>query len=486
MNKLSSQQVSLGEKVGYSLGDAAANLVFQMMMIFQLKFYTDVFGLDGAVAGSVLMIASISAIIVDPAIGLLTDHTNTRWGKFRPWMLWTVIPFCVFYMLAFYNPGIHQKSSVAIYATISYVLLMTAYSFNNIPYSSLGGVMTSDIRERTSITTIRFVVVTIAQFVVQGLTLPLVDHFTEGHTLQHGWSCTIAIFACIAFVFFIITFAVSKERIQPPPRQQLSVKEDIKNTVSNVSWNAMALLTFALFVTLAMWGSAMNFYFQYNIDQKSLQDFLNLFGLNIEQKEAYSIGFSIFNMSTAIVQFLGVVCLSRYLANKYGKKKVFIVCLSLTAFFTALFYIPSPTDVSLLFVLNILKSLAYAPTVPLLWAMIADVADHIEYQNYRRATGFCFSGITLALKLGLGLGGAIAGVIISMFGYVSGGETIQNETAMEGIRIVSSIVPAILFGVGVIALYFYPISKEYNESMQAELAGRRRLIEKQKDENLLD
>ena len=131
MNKLSSQQVSLGEKVGYSLGDAAANLVFQMMMIFQLKFYTDVFGLDGAVAGSVLMIASISAIIVDPAIGLLTDHTNTRWGKFRPWMLWTVIPFCVFYMLAFYNPGIHQKSSVAIYATISYVLLMTAYSFNN-------------------------------------------------------------------------------------------------------------------------------------------------------------------------------------------------------------------------------------------------------------------------------------------------------------------------------------------------------------------
>ena len=135
MNKLSSQQVSLGEKVGYSLGDAAANLVFQMMMIFQLKFYTDVFGLDGAVAGSVLMIASISAIIVDPAIGLLTDHTNTRWGKFRPWMLWTVIPFCLFYMLAFYNPGIHQKSSVAIYATISYVLLMTAYSFNNIPYS---------------------------------------------------------------------------------------------------------------------------------------------------------------------------------------------------------------------------------------------------------------------------------------------------------------------------------------------------------------
>ena len=481
MNKLSSQQVSLGEKVGYSLGDAAANLVFQMMMIFQLKFYTDVFGLDGAVAGSVLMIASISAIIVDPAIGLLTDHTNTRWGKFRPWMLWTVIPFCLFYMLAFYNPGIHQKSSVAIYATISYVLLMTAYSFNNIPYSSLGGVMTSDIRERTSITTIRFVVVTIAQFVVQGLTLPLVDHFAEGHTLQHGWSCTIAIFACIAFIFFIITFAVSKERIQPPPRQQLSVKEDIKNTVSNVSWNAMALLTFALFVTLAMWGPAMNFYFQYNVDQKSLYDFMSHF-ISLDFNNAYSIGFSAFNMMGAIVQFVGVICLSRYLANKFGKKKTFKVCLSLTAFLTALFYIPEPTDVGLLFVINFLRSLAYAPTIPLLWAMIGDVADHIEYESHRRATGFCFSGIVLALKLGLGFGGAIAGIIISMFGYVAGGETtIQNESATMGIRLVSSIVPAMLFMVGVLALHYYPISKEYNENMQAELSARRRIANQNND-----
>jgi GPH family glycoside/pentoside/hexuronide:cation symporter len=473
MRELASQKVSFGEKLGYSLGDAAANLVFQMMMIFQLKFYTDVFGLDGAIAGSVLMIASISAIIVDPAVGILADRTNTRWGKFRPWMIWTAIPFCLFYMLAFYNPGITEKATVATYATISYVLLMTVYSFNNIPYTSLGGVITSDIHERTEITTIRFVVVTIAQFVVQGLTLPLVDHFSEGSTLQHGWITTISIFAAIAFVFFIVTFLVSKERISPQPAQKVNIKEDIKNTVSNVSWNSMALLTFALFITLAMWGSAMNFYFQYNVDQKSLYDFLSIF-ITLEEDDAYSMGFSAFNMMGAVVQFMGVICLSRYLANKHGKKKTFIVCLSLTAFFTAMFYIPSPTDVSLMFVLNFLRSLAYAPTIPLLWAMIGDVADHIEYENHRRATGFCFSGIVLALKLGLGFGGAIAGIIISMFGYVSGNVSIQNESAMEGIRLVSSLVPALLFCVGVMALYFYPISKEYNENMQAELAARRR------------
>ena len=482
MKDYASQKVSLGEKFGYSLGDAAANLVFQMMVIFQLKFYTDVFGLDGAVAGSILMVGSLSAIIVDPTVGILADRTRTRWGKFRPWVLWTIIPFCLFYVLAFYNPGIQEKSMVAVYATISNVLMMTAYSFNNIPYTSLGGVMTSDIKERTSITTIRFIAVTIAQFVVQGLTLPLVDTFGKGDQ-QHGWVCTIGLFACIAVVLFVITFMVSKERIQPPLMQDTNMKEDVKITLSDVSWNSMALLTFAIFITLAMWGSAMNFYFQYNIDHKSLQDFLGFFGLHIDQDEAYSVGFSIFNMTTAIVQFAGVICLSRYLANKYGKKKVFMICLSLTAFFTVLFYIPSPTDVSLIFVLNILKSLAYAPTVPLLWAMIGDVADHIEYENYRRATGFCFSGITLALKVGLGLGGAIAGMIISMFGYVSGGEAYQNETAMEGIRIVSSIVPAILFSIGVVALYFYPISKEYNETMHEELSGRRRLREKLNEQN---
>ena len=266
MKQLSSQKVSLGEKLGYSLGDAAANLVFQMMMIFQLKFYTDVFGLDGAVAGSVLMIASISAIIVDPTVGLLTDRTSTRWGKFRPWVLWTAIPFCLFYILAFYNPGIEDKGMVAMYATISYVLLMTAYSFNNIPYTSLGGVMTSDIKERTSITTIRFIAVTIAQFIVQGLTLPLVDHFGQGD-LQRGWVSTIILYAVIAFCLFMVTFMVTKERIQPPSTQKVNIRADIKETFSDVSWNSMALLTFCIFVTLAMWGSAMNFYFQYNVDQ---------------------------------------------------------------------------------------------------------------------------------------------------------------------------------------------------------------------------
>lgn len=495
MNLLKSQRVSLGEKVGYSLGDAAANLVFQMMMIFQLKFYTDVFGLDGAIAGSVLLIARVVDAFVDPAVGILSDRTSTRWGKYRPWVLWTALPFCVFYVLAFYNPGIEDKGLVALYATVSYILLMTLYSFNNTPYSSLGGVMTGDIKERTSITSIRFVAATIAQFVVQGLTLPLVSKFGQGDQ-QHGWLCTIGLFAAVAFVFLVIAFATSRERITPPPSQKTDIRADIKDTLQSVPWRAMFVLTLFIFITLAMWGSAMNYYFQYVVDQPALYRFLDSIGLadpghvktgvwasilgafNLiahQESDAYAIGFSLFNMVGAIVQFFGVILLSEFLANRYGKKRTFIVCLGLTAVFTALFFVPTPTDVETVFGLCVLKSLAYAPTVPLLWAMIGDVADHVEYVHHRRATGFCFSGVVFALKAGLGLGGAFAGIILSVFNYEAGSVAVQSDTAVYGIRLVSSVIPALLFGVGVVALFFYPITKEYNQAMQAELARRREI-----------
>ena len=491
---MNSSNVPLREKIGYSLGDVAANLVFQVMMIFQLKFYTDVFGLSGTVAGSVLLVASIVDAFVDPFVGILTDRTKTRWGKYRPWVLWTAIPFCVFYVLAFYNPGIENKSAVAIYATVSYVLLMTMYSFNNTSYSSLGGVMTGDIKERTSITSIRFIGSTIAQFVVQGLTLPLVSKFGGGNA-RHGWFLTILLFACICFVCFVITFFSTRERISPPPQQKTSIREDIRGTFSDVPWRAMFALTLFIFITLALWGTAMSFYFQSYVDQHSLYGFLNDIGLvanpDVEggpgsailgafnliahsERDAYSIGFSLFNMVGAIVQFIGVITLSNYLANKYGKKSTFIVCLILTAVFTALFYIPGVGDIKTMFVLCFLKSLAYAPTVPLLWAMIGDVADHVEYVNHRRATGFCFSGVVFALKAGLGVGGALAGLILSGFGYISGGLSFQSELAVHGIRLVASIIPAILFGFGVVALFFYPITKKFNENMQSELAARRK------------
>ena len=488
-----SQRVSLWEKIGYSLGDGSANLVFQMMMIYQTKFYTDIFGLEGAIAGTVMLIARIVDAFVDPTVGILSDRTNTRWGKYRPWVLWTALPFMVFYILAFYNPGIEQKALVAVYATISYTLLMTLYSFNNTPYASLGGVMSGDIKERNSITSIRFVASTIAQFVVQGLTLPLVNKFSDGGDAAQGWLSTISLFAAIGFVFLVITFFTTRERITPPPGQKSDLKKDIKEVFSSVSWRAMFVLTLFLFTTLAMWGSAMNYYFENYVDSEALYQFLdrlglvyagagegvgysilNAFGLIVSSPDqAYMVGFGVFNMLGALVQFFGVILLSSYLANKFGKKRVFIICLSLTAIFTAMFYFPGKADIETMFLLNFLKSLAYAPTVPMLWAMIADVADHMEYVSYRRATGFVFAGVVFALKAGLGVGGAILGFLRAGFGYESGAGVAQSESAIMGIQLSSSLIPAATFFVGVIALLFYPITKQFNEKMQAELELRR-------------
>lgn len=491
-----SQKVPFYEKIGYSLGDCSANLVFQTMMIYQTKFYTDVFGLEGAIAGTVMLIARIVDAFVDPTVGILSDRTQSRYGKYRPWILWTALPFMVFYVLAFYNPNIEDKGLVALYATVSYTLLMTMYSFNNTPYSSLGGVMSGDIKERTSITSIRFIAATIAQFVVQGLTLPLVSKFSEGSDKSHGWLCTVSLFATIGFVFLLIAAFSAKERIAPPAGQKPNIRQDIKDVFGCIPWRAMFVLTLFVFITLAMWGSAMNYYFENYVDANALYAFLdhtglvqptpsdsfsytllNAFGLIVDSPEhAYEVGFGMFNMVGALVQFIGVILLSEFLANRYGKKRVFIICLSLTAVFTAMFYLPRPTDIRTIFWLNVLKSLAYAPTVPLLWAMIADVADYSEYTNRRRATGFVFSGVVFALKAGLGIGGALLGFLLSGFGYEAANGIQQTGTAVNGIVLSSSIIPACFFLIGVVALRFYPISKAYNESIQKELAERRKQI----------
>jgi GPH family glycoside/pentoside/hexuronide:cation symporter len=491
MNKPASQKLKLREKIGYSLGDGSANLVFQMMMMFQMYFYTDVFGIKATTAGFILLFARFFDAFVDPVVGILSDKTNTRWGKYRPWILWTAIPFAVFFVLAFTTPDLNERGKI-LWAGISYTILMSLYSFNNTPYSSLGGVMTSNIKERTSISSIRFITATIATFVVQGLTLPLVAKFGQGNE-QLGWFYTIFLFAGIAVVLFLVTFFSTRERVNPPVGQKSNVKQDFRDIIKNSPWRSMFILTLFLFTTLALWGSSMSYYFNYVVDKAELYNFLQLFGLvNVDGdsygvwhtfldafgliaqsdlSNVFAVGFSLFNMFGQFVTLLGVMLLSSFLSNIFGKRRVFMICLALTAVFTSMFFFVSPENIKGIFIINILKSLAYAPTIPLLWAMIGDVADYSEYKNHRRATGFVFAGVVFALKLGLGLGGAICGGIIDGFGFVANQE--QTESAIFGIKLSASIIPAITFFIGVIALIFYKISKEYNEKMQAELELRR-------------
>ena len=483
-------KLSFREKAGYGFGDAAANFVFQTMLYFQLGFYTDVFGISAAAAGTLLLVGRFWDALFDPFMGAVADRTNTRWGKFRPWVLWSAIPFGLIFFLAFTTPGFDAAGKL-VYAYITYILLMTVYSVNNLPYSALNGVMTGDVNERTSLSAYRFFLAMAAAFVVQGLTLPLVAKFGQGNA-AHGWSMTIGLFSLLCVVFFVITFFSAKERVHPDPKQKSSPLKDYAALLKNKPWISMFILTLFLFITLAMWGSAMFYYFNYYVDKESLRTFLDsvglvasgpvtgwwkqildAFGLIVREggTGVASVGFSLFNMVGQVLTLVGVL-LSTMLAARYGKKMVYLVGLFSTTIFTALFIVLPQDAVRSVFVLNLFRSLAYGPTIPLLWAMMADVADFAEWKTHRRATGVVFAGIVFALKAGLGLGGAVCGWLLAAYNYVP--NAVQSEQALFGIRMTASIYPAITFFIGVVALAFYSITKKLNLQIQDELAERRK------------
>lgn len=445
-------KVSLTEKIGYSLGDAAANLVFQLMMMFQMLFYTDVLGIRAGAAGMILLGARVFDAFIDPLAGILSDRTKTRWGKYRPWVIGTAIPFAALFALSFYAPDWGERAKIA-WAAATYSILMMLYSLNNTPYSSLGGVMTDDGRERTGVATVRFVAATIATVVVQACTLPLVEKI-GALDAKSGWSATIGLYAIAAAVMLVISGISAKERIAPPAAQKSDLKSDLKVVAGNAPWRAMFVLTLFLFVTLALWGSAMSYYFEYLVPKEGV------------------VGFSVFNAVGQGVTFVAVVTLPGFLSAKFGKKATFVTCLALTAIFTfGFWFVPCDSSAGLL-AMCALKSLAYAPTIPLLWAMMGDVADHVEWKGGRRATGLVFAGIVFALKAGLGMGGAACGWILAAFGFVP--HAAQTPEAAEGMRLAVSVIPAALFAVGVVALAFYPITKSTEALMQKALDERRR------------
>src|SRR5688572_27190686 len=216
------QKLSFVEKAGYSAGDAAANFVFMTMVLFQLNFYTDVFGLTANAAAAILLWPRLWDALFDPMMGVLADRTNTRWGKFRPWVLWTAVPWGVVMVLAYTVPDFGTTGKI-VWATLTNILLMTLYSMNNTPYSALSGVMTADGAERTRLSSFRFVAAMLAQLVVGGFTLPLVAKFGQGNGAR-GWQLTMTLWAVVCVICFLVTFATTKERIQPPPGQHASAK----------------------------------------------------------------------------------------------------------------------------------------------------------------------------------------------------------------------------------------------------------------------
>ena len=473
-----SEKLSITEKIGYSLGDLAANLVFQTLMTYLAYFYTDIYGLQADDATALMFIVgTIAAFGFNPIVGAIADRTKSKWGKFRPWILWTAVPLGVISVLAFTTPDFSYKGKV-IYAVVTYTLLLLLYASSNLPYSALSGVITGNMKERNSISSFRFVAVMFAQFFVQVFMLPIIIYAGEGDKAV-GIEIVMTWLAIIGTILLLITFFTTKERVIPKKEQESTLREDFADLISNKPWVIMLILTTLTFISLAMKGGSYVYYFENFIDVSYLTnfispilEFLTSVGINFFGNDTVSAGFGLFNAGGIIFMIVGIG-FSKPLADKYGKRNVFGWFLFISTLFILLFYFLKPTSIAFIFGAQILHGFFYGITIPLLWAMIADVADFSEWKNNRRATAIIFSAMMVGLKLGLTIGSSLVTQILSSYGYVANSELGQSSEAILGTKLLVSVYPAIPFLIGVALLFFYEINKSMESQIEFDLKQRR-------------
>lgn len=441
-------KLSLKEKIGYGLGDTASHFVWDMVGFWILIFYTDTFGISAAAAGTIMLIARVWDMASDPIMGIIADRTQTRWGKFRPYILWMALPYSILAVLAFTTPDLGEGGKV-VYAGVTYILLMTVFTAINLPYSSLGAVMTADTYERAGLNSYRFIFAFVGQLIVSGTALSLALFFGRGDQAK-GYQYTLVLFSVISFILFMITFRTTRERVAPPKEQKQNLREDLRNLVRNRPWMILFLVGIVSFVMFAMQNLSVAYYFKYYIGKEE--------------------GVQLFNVIGTIALIVSIP-LSKPLAKRFGNRNVFLASSLLSGIFFILLFLPGKDDLGMIYTFNILAKMAYAPAVPLLWTMLGDTADHSEWKTGRRSTGLVFSAATFAQKAGWGIGGALAGWLLVVFQFEA--NAVQTEIAINGIKLMISVFPGILYMSCAILLFFYNIDHKTSLLMQKELQERR-------------
>ncbi|MBL7740806.1 MAG: MFS transporter [Chitinophagaceae bacterium] len=472
----SSQKLSVFEKIGYSLGDLAANLVFQTLVTWISYYYLNIYGLKPEHASALtLVVGLVAAFAFNPVMGAIADRTKSKWGKFRPWILWTAIPLGVVSLLAFRTPGFDYQGKV-IYAVITYALLLLLYAANNLPYGALSGVITGDMKERNSLGAYRFVAVMFAQFFVQVFMYNFIIKAGGGESIEAkaiGISKVMTVLAIIGTIMLIICFLTTKERIIPKPEQKSSLKEDLSDLIKNKPWIIMLLVTILIFITLALKGGAYVYYFENYVDKAELTAFLEPFKKFLPTFENdTSLGLGVFNGGGILMGLVGIM-LSQWFANRYGKRNVFMTSLFISTLFIIFFYFFPPKSIGTIFGAQILHGFFYGISTPILWTMIADVADYSEWKNNRRATAIIFSAMMVGLKAGLSIGSSLVSWILGQYHYVANSTTPQTETAINGTKMLISIYPAIPFLIAVALLFFYEINKKMEMQIESDLKQKR-------------
>lgn len=410
--------LTIREKVAYGLGDTASNIIFQTVMMFLLVFYTDVVGISPAVAGTLFLAVRILDAITDPVMGAVTDRTHTRWGQFRPYLLWLAVPFAIISVLAFTTPELSNTGKI-VFVSVTYGLLMLAYTAINIPYSALGGVLTADPQERVSVQSYRFVFGMLGGLIVAGLTLPMVEWFGEGDTAK-GYQMsmlTMSVFGCI---LFLLCFAGTKERVAPPSNQKTGFFQDLRSLWKNDQWRILCIAGLFLLTGQVLRASLAIYYVRDYLGEPDLVTWFLTIGM--------------------VFSILGCA-LSQKLAKHVCKIKAYIALQSIAALICIVSYFVAPQQLVLAFVLFALWNFFLQMATPLLWAKMADTIDYGHWKTGVRITGMVYSAVVFFIKLGVAIGGALAGWSLAFYGYQAD-EALTQET-QHGILISFTVYPAI-------------------------------------------
>ncbi len=448
MKEAEMEKLSVLEKTGYGLGDTASNLVWRTLMVFLPIFYTDVFGITAAAVGTLLLTCRFLDGITDFIMGIIADRTNTRWGKFRPWILWTALPFGIFAVLTFTTPNLGPSGKL-IYAYVTYIGLILVYTANNVPYSALMGVMSPNPVDRTSLSSYRFFFAFLGALIVQGFSIYLVKFFGHGNQML-GYKYTMMLFAAMSVVFFLITFFTTHERVKPIKDQHTALKDDLRDLFKNGPWIVLFFVgVFFVSMTTLKQGSTM-FYFKYYLGRVNL-----------------ATSFMVINVIAAMIG----AALTGYFTHVLGKRGTMKASLLLALISSALLFFAGTQNITAIFILGTLMEFSTGPGITLFFAMLADTADYSEWKNNRRATGLVFSAGTLSIKFGSGVAGAMIGGILAFFGYVA--NVTQSPHALLGIRLLMSFLPAAaaLLAFGVFS--FYTIDDKLLLKIKKDLDRRR-------------
>ena len=465
-------KIGLSEKIGYGLGDMSSSMFWKLFGAYLMLFYTDVFGISAAVVGTMFAVTRVWDSFFDPVVGAFADRTSSRWGRFRPYLLFLAMPFGLIGVITFLTPPFDNTGKI-VYAYITYALMMMVYSAINVPYASLLGVMSPDPSHRNTLATYRMTFAYLGSFIALLLFMPLVNAFGGGDVNgptrlwftapQFGWFMAVVVIAAICVVLFLACFALTKERVEPIKHEKTSLKTDFRDLVHNKPWWILLGAGVSSLVFNSIRDGATVYYFKYYVDETAVGN-ISILGLPFVLSGIYlGVG--------QAANIVGVI-LAAPVSNRIGKRNTFISSMALATVLSVIFFWFNKDQLYLIFVFQILISICAGSIFPLLWSMYADCADYSELRTGNRATGLIFSSSSMSQKFGWAFGSAITGWMLAQFGFKA--NAVQSAETIQGIKMFLSILPAVGALLSLVFIYFYPLSESKMKKITAELQEKRK------------